>query len=377
MNHARWRSSPAPTAPSTASSGTSTAGEADGRVAVRVGVGERRVVDDLDAGRAGLDEEQRREPLAVLDHVRDHDVDGRDVARRHEPLLAVDAEAARRCARAVVAIPDGSEPGVLLGHRVGVLRLAAQAGPQPAVDLLGRAVGEHVVGRRDVPREAVRRAAELLLDERPLDVAPALAAVLDRVQAAVQARGERRRGGSRRPRPAGSTPPARSAISSRGISTSSTKRRARSWSSAWAGVSVPRPGSRSASRRPSHGFERLARVLARPAAAGQPEQQAGLVAHDVAHDLRGVRDLGVALRRPRGELRRLAQPREVRRLAAAQDERLGALRLAGGVGGERPPSAAAAARRSPPGARAPARGEREPCPRRSPHTHGAVDATMP
>src|SRR6185295_13877992 len=49
----------------------------------------------------------------------------------------------------------------------------------------------HVVGVRDMPRDAVRRAPELLLDERPLDVAPALAAVLDGVQAAVEARGER------------------------------------------------------------------------------------------------------------------------------------------------------------------------------------------
>ena len=73
---------------------------------------------------------------------------------------------------------------MLLGDRVGVVQLAAQRRPQPAVDLLGRAVGEHVVGGRDVPGERVGRAAELLLDEEPLHVRPALPAVLARVQPA-------------------------------------------------------------------------------------------------------------------------------------------------------------------------------------------------
>jgi hypothetical protein len=68
------------------------AGEADGRMAVRVVVRERRVVDDLDARRLARYEEERRAP-AVGDHVRHDDVDARDVARRHEPLLAVDHEA--------------------------------------------------------------------------------------------------------------------------------------------------------------------------------------------------------------------------------------------------------------------------------------------
>ena len=85
-------------------------------------------------GRAAVDEEQRR-PLAL--GVRHHDVDRRDVAVGDEPLLAVDHPAA-------VAPPRGRRDAgrvrarVLLGHRVGVVELAAQRRAQPAVDLLGR-----------------------------------------------------------------------------------------------------------------------------------------------------------------------------------------------------------------------------------------------
>jgi hypothetical protein len=88
-----------------------------------------------------------------------------------------------------------------------------------------------------VPRQRVGRAPELLLDEEPLDVAPALAAVLDGVQAA----GERRSIAAWRIaaiRSAGSRPRARSASTSSGNSTSSTKARARACSSACSGVSV-------------------------------------------------------------------------------------------------------------------------------------------
>ena len=172
----------------------------------------------------------------------------------------------------------------------------------------------------------------------------------------------------------GSTPPARSAISSRGISSSSTKRRARSRSSAWAGVSSPAPGGLDQRHGVllRHGLERLPCRLAPPAAAGQPEQQARPGFHHLAHDPGRVRDLRIGAPRPgRGELRRLAQPREVRRLAAAQDERLRASGLAVGIGSRR---GRAARRRGPQhghrraAARAPAPGSARATPaRRSAH----------
>jgi hypothetical protein len=71
------------------------------------------------------------------------------------------------------------------------VQLAAQRGLEIALDLLVGAVGEDVVGARDVPRERVGRAPELLLDEEPFEMAPALAAVLDGVQAAGQPADER------------------------------------------------------------------------------------------------------------------------------------------------------------------------------------------
>ena len=116
---------------------------------------------------------------------------------------------------------------MLLGHRVGVVQLAAQGRPQLAVDLLGRAVGEHVVGGRDVPRERVGRAAELLLDEEPLDVRPALAAVLARVQAAGEPARERLAPDQRSTSSRAAARPS-SASTSRGIRISSTNARARS-----------------------------------------------------------------------------------------------------------------------------------------------------
>ena len=107
VNHARCSSSPAPTPPITSSSRDLDALEADRRVAVRIGVRERRVVDDRDPRQRRVDEEQRR---ALALGVRHDDVDRRDVAGGDEPLLAVDHPAAVAARRAVVAIPDGSEP---------------------------------------------------------------------------------------------------------------------------------------------------------------------------------------------------------------------------------------------------------------------------
>ena len=56
-------------------------------------VRERRVVDDLDARGRGVDQEQRRELLAVDERLGHDDVDGGDVAVGDEPLLAVDPPA--------------------------------------------------------------------------------------------------------------------------------------------------------------------------------------------------------------------------------------------------------------------------------------------
>ena len=81
--------------------------EAQRRVPVRIGVRERRVVDDRDPRqrrrRRGTASARRRAQ-------RHHDVDGGDVAVGDEPLLAVDPPAAVDRASAVVAMPDGSEP---------------------------------------------------------------------------------------------------------------------------------------------------------------------------------------------------------------------------------------------------------------------------
>ena len=159
-------------------------------MAVRIGVGEGRVVHHLDAVELAVDEEQRGQALAVHEGARHHDVHRRDVAVGHEPLLAVDRPAALR-ARGRGLDPRGVGARLRLGDRVGVVQLAAQRRLQVALDLLGRAAGEHVVGAGHVPRQRVRRAPELLLDEEPLRLRPALAAVLARVQAARQAGSDR------------------------------------------------------------------------------------------------------------------------------------------------------------------------------------------
>ena len=86
--------------------------------------------------------------------------------------------------------PRRVRAGVRLRDRVRVLALAAQDRPQPAVDLLAGPGRPHVVGVRDVPGERVRGPAELLLDQRPGRVRPALAAVLAGVEPPVEPRGE-------------------------------------------------------------------------------------------------------------------------------------------------------------------------------------------
>ena len=108
--------------------------------------------------------------LAVDERVGHDDVDGGDVAVGDEPLLAVDHPAAVVLRRGRLD-PRRVGAGVGLGDRVGVVQLAAQRGLEVALDLLGRAVGQHVVGAGHVPGERVGGAAELLLDEEPLGLA--------------------------------------------------------------------------------------------------------------------------------------------------------------------------------------------------------------
>ena len=79
-------------------------------MALRVVVGERRIVDVLDPERVAVDQEQGRQAVVAVDHVRHHDQHLRDVAAGHEPLLAIDPEAGVGGRSARVEIPDGSEP---------------------------------------------------------------------------------------------------------------------------------------------------------------------------------------------------------------------------------------------------------------------------
>ncbi len=137
-----------------------------------------------------VDQKERWQRLAVHERVGHHDVDRGHVAVGDEPLLAVDHPAGLGApSRGLDARRIGAR--LLLGDRVGVVQLAAQRRLEPALDLLGGPAGEHVVGTRHVPGQRVGRAAELLLHEKPLGLAPALAAVLGRVEPARQARLDR------------------------------------------------------------------------------------------------------------------------------------------------------------------------------------------
>src|SRR4029078_11538005 len=72
--------------------------------------------------------------------------------------------------------------------RVALAALAAQRGAELAVDLIGRAVREHVGDARDVPPDAVGVAPEGLVHDHLLEQAHALPAVLARVVASEQPR---------------------------------------------------------------------------------------------------------------------------------------------------------------------------------------------
>ena len=158
-------------------------GEAHGGMAVGVGVGEGRVVDDLDALVVAVHEEQRRQLLAVLPRLGHDDVDGGHVPVGDEPLLAVENPTV------LAALGDGGDARrigarVGLGDRVGVVQLAPQGGLEVTLDLLRGAARQHVVGGGHVPGEGIGRAPELLLDQKPLHLGPALPAVLGGVEAA-------------------------------------------------------------------------------------------------------------------------------------------------------------------------------------------------
>ena len=164
--------------------------ETDRGMAVRVVVGELGVIDKLDARRVGRDQEQRRELVGTVDHVGHHDQHPGDVTGGDEPLLAVDPPAAvgRVSGR---GDPGGIRAGLGLGDGVCVATLAAKRGRDVALDLLRRALEQHVVDVRDVPVQAIGDAPELFVDEEPLEHRPPLAAVLDRDAAALQPRRDR------------------------------------------------------------------------------------------------------------------------------------------------------------------------------------------
>ena len=177
MNQARWSSSPPPDPAHHGVVGHLHAGEADGGVAVRIGVRERGVVHELDSLRGAVDEEQRGLLLAVHERLRHDDVHGGHVPVGHEPLLAVDHPAVAGAPRGGLDA-RGVRAGVGLGHGVRVVELAPQGRAQVAVDLLRRAAGQDVVGAGHVPGERVGGTAELLLHQEPLGLRPALPAVL-------------------------------------------------------------------------------------------------------------------------------------------------------------------------------------------------------
>ena len=218
----------------TSSSSTSTPPEADRRVAVRIAVGEGRVVDDRDARRGCGRRGTASGPSPS--RVGHHDVDRRDVAVGDEPLLAVDHPAAvapqggRRDPRRVRA-------GVLLGDGVSVVELAAQRRAQPALDLLRRAHASTLYALGTYHESALVERPNCSSSEDPFE--------LDQPWPPSPARAGRRQPAAiaasliRSPPPRAAAPPTL-ACTSRGISTSSANRRARACSSACAGVSSSR-----------------------------------------------------------------------------------------------------------------------------------------
>ena len=159
--------------------------EPDGGMAVRVVVGEGRIVHHLDPGRVAVDQEQRRQQLAVAQHVHHHDEVVGHVAGGDEPLLGAEVPAAGRLDRRA-GDRTRVRPGAALGDGVRVGALAAQRRAQVPLDLLGRPAGQHVVAARHVPPDRIGVAAQLLLHQHLLDVVPAAPAQLHRVVARVE-----------------------------------------------------------------------------------------------------------------------------------------------------------------------------------------------
>ena len=152
---------------------------------VRVVVGEGRIVHHLDPGRVAVDQKQRRQQLAVAQHVHHHDEVVGHVAGGDEPLLGAEVPAAGRLDRRA-GDRTRVRPGAALGDRVRVGALAAQRRAQVPLDLLGRPAGQHVVAARHVPPDRIGVAAQLLLHQHLLDVVPAAPAQLHRVVARVE-----------------------------------------------------------------------------------------------------------------------------------------------------------------------------------------------
>ena len=155
--------------------------EDDLGMVVEIGVvQEARDAGELEAGSAGLDDEERL--LAVDD--REDDVEAGVALARHEPLLAVQ--------HPLVSVAHGRRgdgahvgAGARLGDRPGLAVLAAQDGDDPAVALLGREdlpeLGRAAVDHGEA--ETVRRLAGLLLERHLAEHAEAGASgVLGHVQ---------------------------------------------------------------------------------------------------------------------------------------------------------------------------------------------------
>ena len=83
------------------------------------------------------------------------------VTNHFSPLRTYSPVAGSRTA--VAASVRASDPWPGSGDGVGPAALAAQAGDEVALALLGGAVDECVVGTRDVGPQATRRLAELLV----------------------------------------------------------------------------------------------------------------------------------------------------------------------------------------------------------------------
>ena len=113
--------------------------EQDRRMAVRVVVRERRILEELDARHVAVDQEQRGQPRVAVHHVDHHDVVVGDVAGRDEPLLGAQAPAAGLGALGRAGDAAGVRAGLALGDGVGVAALAAQRRLQVPLDLLRRA----------------------------------------------------------------------------------------------------------------------------------------------------------------------------------------------------------------------------------------------